>query len=95
MIKGGAKVLKKVNKRGCVTTITLISYIKKSVFNLIREITRNCIKENITVQRSCSRRGVAITNGVFSVDKGEYGEGDRAKRKRSSFNAPLKVMISC
>ena len=87
--------MKEVNKSGCVTTVALISYIEKSVFYLLRKITRNCIKEDITVQRSCSRRSVAITNGVFSVDKGENREGDRAERKRSSFIAPLEVMISC
>ena len=48
-IKGGAKVLKKVYKSGCVATITLISYVEKRVFYLLRKMTRNCIKENITV----------------------------------------------
>ena len=94
-IKGSAKVLKKVNKSGCVTTVALIAYIEKSVFDLFRKVTRNCIIKNITVQRSGSRRSVAITNGVFSVDEGEDGKSDRAERKRSSFNAPLKVVISC
>ena len=87
--------MKEVNKSGCVATVALISYVEESVFYLLRKITRNCIIENITVQRSCSWRSVAITNGVFSVDKGKNGEGDRAERKRSSFNAPLEVMISC
>ena len=87
--------MKEVNKSGCVATVALISYVKESVFDLLRKMTRNCIKENVTVQRSCSRRSVAITNGVFSVDKGEYGESDHAKRKRSSFNMPLEVMVSC
>ena len=87
--------MKEINKSSCVTTVALIAYVEKSIFNLLRKMTRNCIKENITVQRSCSRGGVVITNGVFSVDKGEYGESDCAERKRSSFNAPLKVMISC
>ena len=94
-IKGGAKVLEEINKSGCVATVALISYIKESVFYLLRKMTRNCIKENITVQRSCSWRSVVITNRVFSIDKGENGEGDRANRKRSSFNTPLKVVISC
>ena len=94
-IERDAKVLKKINKGCCVTTVALITYVKKSVFDLLREMTRNCIKENITVQRSCSRRGVVVTNGVFSVNKGENGEGDHAERKRSSFNTPLEVMISC
>ena len=70
-IKGGAKVLKKINKSGCVTTVDLIAYIEKSVFDLFRKMTRNCIIENITVQCSCSRRSIAITNGVFSVDEGK------------------------
>ena len=87
--------MKEINKSGCVTTIALIAYIKKSVFDLFREMTRNCIRGDVTVQRSCSRRGVVITNGVFSIDKGKYGKSDRAERKRSSFNVPLKVMISC
>ena len=87
--------MKEINKGGCVTTVALIAYVEKSVFNLLRKMTRNYVKENITVQHSCSRRGVVITNGVFGVDKGEYGESDHAERKRSSFNAPLKVMISC
>ena len=94
-IERSAKVLKEINKSGCVTTFALITYIEESVFNLLWEMTWNCIIENITVQRSCSRRSIGITNGVFSVDKGENGEGDRAEGKRSSFNAPLKVMISC
>ena len=93
--KRGTKVLKEINKSGCVATVALISYVKKSVFDLLRKMTRNCIKENITVQRSCSRRGVAITNGIFSVDKGEYRECDCAEGKRSSFNVPLEIVISC
>ena len=87
--------MKEINKSGCVATVALISYIEESVFYLLRQMTGNCKIENITVQRSCSRRSVAITNRVFSVDKGEDGESDRAERKRSSFNAPLEVMISC
>ena len=87
--------MKEINKSGCVTTVALIAYIEKGVFDLFWKMTRNCIIENITVQCSCSRRSVAITNRVFSVDKGEDGESDRAERKRSSFNAPLEVMISC
>ena len=87
--------MKEINKSGCVATVALISYVEESVFDLLRKITRNCIKENITVQCSCSRRSVVITNGVFSVDKGENREGDHAERKRSSFDAPLEVMISC
>ena len=87
--------MKEINKSGCVATITLIAYVEESIFDLLREMTRNCIKENITVQCSCSRGGVMITNRVFSVDKGGYGKGDRAERQRSSFNAPLKVMVSC
>ena len=94
-IERSAKVLKEINKGSCVATVALISYIEESVFYLLWKITRNCIIENITVQRSCSRRSVAITNRVFCVNKGEDGESDRAERKRSSFNAPLKVMISC
>ena len=66
--------MKEVNKSGCVATVALIAYVEESVFYLLGKMTRNCIKENITVQRSCSRRSVAITNGVFSVDKGEYRE---------------------
>ena len=95
LIKWNAKVLKEINKCSCITTVALISYVEKSVFYLLRKITRNCIKENITVQRSCSWRSVMITNGVFSVDKGEYREGDCAEGKRSSFNVPLEVVISC
>ena len=87
--------MKEINKSGCVATVALISYIEESVFYLLRKMTQNCIIENITVQCSCSRRSVAITNRVFSVNKGEDGESDRAERKRSSFNAPLEVMISC
>ena len=94
-IKGSAKVLKEINKSGCVATVALIAYIEKSVFDLFRKMTRNCIIEDITVQRSCSRRSVAITNGVFSVDEGKDGESDREERKRSSFNTPLEVVISC
>ena len=93
-IKGGAEVLKKINKGSCVATVALISYIEKSVFYLLWKMTWNCIVENITVQRSCSRRSVAVTNGVFSVDERKDGKGDRAKRKRSSFNTPLEVVIS-
>ena len=48
-IKGSAKVLKEVNKCGCVTTVALITYVEESVFYLLRKMTRNCIKENITV----------------------------------------------
>ena len=95
MIKGGTKVLKEINKSSCVTTVALIAYIEKSIFELFRKMTGNCIKENIAVQHSCSGRGVVITNRVFSVDKGEDGESDCAERKRSSFDTPLKVMISC
>ena len=95
MIKGGAKVLKEINKCGCITTVALIAYIKESVFDLLRQMTGNCVKEDITVQRSCSRRGIVITDGVFSIDEGENGESDHAERKGSSFNAPLKVVISC
>ena len=87
--------MKEINKGGCVATVALISYIEESVFYLLWKMTWNCIIENITVQRSCSGRSIAITNGVFSVDEGKDGECDRAERKRSSFNAPLKVMISC
>ena len=87
--------MEEVYKSGCVTTVSLIAYIEKSIFDLFRKMTGNCIIENITVQRSCSRRSVTITDGVFSVDEGEDGKGDRAERKRSSFNAPLKVVISC
>ena len=87
--------MKKINKCSCVTTVALIAYIEKSVFDLFRKMTRNCIIENITVQRFCSWGSIAITNGVFSVDKGEDGESDRAEGKGSSFNAPLKVVISC
>ena len=94
-IERSTKVLKEINKSGCVATVALISYIEESAFYLLWEMTWNCIIKNITVQRSCSRRSVAITNGVFCVDKGEDGESDRAERKRSSFNAPLEVMISC
>ena len=94
-IERSAKVLKEVNKSGCVTTVALITYVEESVFDLLWEMTWNCVIENITVQRSCSRRSVAITNRVFSVDEGEDGKSDRAERKRSSFYTPLKVMISC
>ena len=87
--------MEEINEGSCIATVALISYIEESIFYLLREMTWNCIIENVTVQRSCSRRRVAITNGVFSVDKGEDGESDRAEGKRSSFNAPLKVMISC
>ena len=95
MIKGGAEVLKEINKSGCVTTVALITYVEESVFYLLRKMTRNCVKENITVQRSCSRRGIVVANGVFSVDKGEDRKSDHAEGKRSSFNAPLKIMVSC
>ena len=94
-VKGGTKVLKEINKSGCVATIALISYIEESGFYLLWKMTWNCIIENITVQRSCPRRSVAVTNGVFSVDEGKDGKGDRAERKRSSFNTPLEVVISC
>ena len=87
--------MEEINEGSCIATVALISYIEESVFYLLREMTRNCIIENVTVQRSCSRRSVAVTNGVFSVDKGEDGESDRAERKRSSFNTPLEVVISC
>ena len=87
--------MKKVYEGSCVATVALISYIEKSVFYLLRKMTRNCIIENITVQCFCSRRSVAITNGVFSVNEGKDGKSDCAERKRSSFNAPLEVVISC
>ena len=87
--------MKEINKSGCVTTVSLIGYVEESIFDLFREMSRNCIKEDITVQCSCSGRSVVITNGVFSVNKGKDGEGDRAERKRSSFNVPLEVVISC
>ena len=95
LIKGGAEVLEEINEGSCIATVALISYIEESVFYLLREMTRNCIIENVTVQRSCSRRSVAVTNGVFSVDKGKDREGDRAERKRFSFNTPLEIVISC
>ena len=68
---------------------------QKECFWLAQEDDQELYKENITVQCSCSRRGVVVTNGVFSIDKGEDGESDCAERKRSFFNAPLKVVISC
>ena len=87
--------MEEIDECSCVATVASITYVEESVFYLLREMTGNCIIEDITVQRSCSRRGVGITNGVFSIDKGEDGESDHAEGKRSFFNAPLKVMISC
>ena len=36
-----------------------------------------------------------ITDGFFSIDEGEDRASDRAQRKRSPFNMPLEIMISC
>ena len=66
--------MEEINKCGCVTTVALIAYVEESAFNLLREMTRNCVKEDVTVQCSCSRRGVVVANGVFSVNKGEDGK---------------------
>ena len=71
LVELSTKVLEEVNKSSCVATTSLIAYVVEGVLGLFWEVSRNCVKEDITVQHSCSRRNVLIADGVFIVDEGE------------------------